>query len=808
MKTSIKIKGMHCASCVSKIENSLKKVEGVKEASVNLATEKTIVDYDSNLCTEEDIYNAIKKTGYDIVISKSERVFFKVAGMHSTHCEGVISNVLSSKAGIINFKVSFANSSAEVEFDPTLTTIQDIKKYIEEPGYIVQEVTKETSVDIDKELKLREIKILKNKLIIGVILSFFIFLGSFPEWFPFVPEILTNYIILFILSTPVQFYVGWQFYKGFWSALKHGSADMNTLIAVGTSAAYIYSVIATFFPGFFKNIQVSVYYDTAAIIITLIILGRLLEAIAKGHTSDAIKKLIGLQPRTANVIRNNKEIAIDVEDVQVNDILVVRPGEKIPVDGIIVKGETSIDESMITGESMPIEKKEGDIVIGATINKNGLLRVKATKVGRDTTLAQIIRLVEEAQASKAPIQRLADKIAGIFVPVVILIAIISFIIWLIFGPEPSFNFALLNFVAVLIIACPCALGLATPTAIMVGTGKGAENGILIKGGEALEAACKVMTIVFDKTGTLTKGKPEVTDLIPLNGEKDLLKYAAVAESGSEHPLAESILREADEKEVRYQEAHSFKAIEGKGVEATWLSKKILLGNRVLMKDNGISTKGIDVKIMELENQGKTVMIVAVNKKILGLIAVADTLKENSKEAIEMLNRMGKEVYMITGDNERTAKAIANEIGIDNVLAEVLPGEKADKIKELQEQGKIVAMIGDGINDAPALAQADLGIAIGSGTDVAIETGGIVLIKDDLRDVIRSINLSSYTVKKIKQNLFWAFFYNILGIPIAAGILYPFTGFLLSPIIASIAMGASSISVVSNSLLMKKYKVKT
>ncbi len=727
--------------------------------------------------------------------------------MHSTHCEGVISNVLKSKAGVINYKISFANSSAEVEFDPSLVTIQGLKKYIEEPGYIVQEVSKESSIDVEKELKSKEISILKRKLIIGAVLSFFIFLGSFPEWFPFVPKFLMSYIILFLLSTPIQFYVGWQFYKGFWSALKHKSADMNTLIAVGTSAAYLYSVIATFFPGFFRNIGVNVYYDTAAIIITLIILGRLLEAIAKGHTSDAIKKLIGLQPRTANVIRNNKEIEIDIEDVQVNDILVVRPGEKIPVDGIIVKGETSVDESMITGESMPVEKRESDTVIGSTINKNGLIRVKATKVGKDTTLAQIIRLVEEAQASKAPIQRLADKIAGIFVPVVVLIAIFSFIIWLIFGPEPSFNFALLNFVAVLIIACPCALGLATPTAIMVGTGKGAENGILIKGGEALEAAYKITTVVFDKTGTLTKGKPEVTDLIPLNGEKDLLKYAAVAESGSEHPLSEAILRKADEKNIKHPEAHSFKAIEGKGVEATWLSKKILLGNRALMNDNDIGIKGLEVKIMELENQGRTVMIVAVNKKILGLIAVADTLKENSKEAVEILKKMSKEVCMITGDNPRTANAIAKELGIDNVLAEVLPGEKASKIKELQDQGKIVAMIGDGINDAPALAQADLGIAIGSGTDVAIETGGIVLIKDDLIDVIRSINLSSYTVKKIKQNLFWAFIYNILGIPIAAGILYPFTGFLLSPIIASVAMGASSLSVVSNSLLMKKYKVK-
>ena len=537
-----------------------------------------------------------------------------------------------------------------------------------------------------------------------------------------------------------------------------------------------------------------------------ILLGKLLEAIAKGKTSEAIRKLLGLQAKTAIVIRNGKERKISVDDVVVNDIVIVKPGEKIPVDGIIVEGHSSIDESMITGESIPVEKIKNDKVIGATINKTGSFKFKATKIGKDTVLAHIIKMVEEAQGSKAPIQKLADLISAYFVPTVVVIGILAFLIWYFLGL--GFVFALTVFIAVLIIACPCALGLATPTAIMVGTGLGAKNGILFKNAKSLQLAQKIQTIIFDKTGTLTKGKPEVTNVFAIdkNKEKDILKFAAIAEKRSEHPLAEAIVNKAKREKIRIEEPKKFNSITGKGVEAFYKKNKILLGNRKLMQENKISISA-EGNIKKLEEQGKTVMLVAVNNNLIGLVAVADTLKEYSKEAIKQLHKMDKEIIMITGDNERTGKAIAKQVGIDRVLAEVLPQDKANEIKKLQNEKKKVAMVGDGINDAPALAQADLGIAIGSGTDIAIETGDIVLIKNDLRDVVTAIDLSRFTLRKIKQNLFWAFFYNSLGIPIAAGILYPFTGFLLNPIIAGIAMAFSSVSVVSNTLLMRFYKPK-
>ena len=728
---------------------------------------------------------------------------FNIKRMHCASCAITIEKALKSTKGISNAIVNYASEKASIEYNDDISD-NIIKEVVRKSGYEVVEEKDE------KEFKRREINELRNKLILGVILSVLILIFTFHSYFIFINKIQEQlvFIILFLLTTPVQFYVGLQFYRSFWAALKNKTADMNTLIAIGTSAAYIYSAIATFFPTLINKagIAASVYYDTAAVIITLIILGRYLEAKAKLHTSDAIKKLIGLKPKTATIIRNGQEIKVNIDDVRVNDVIIIKPADKLPVDGIIIEGHSSIDESMITGESIPVEKTKNDNVTGATINKDGLLKVKALKIGKDTFLSQIIRLVEEAQNSKAPIQRLADKVSSIFVPVVVLIAILTFIVWIVFGPDPKFIFAMINFIAVLIIACPCALGLATPTAIMVGTGKGAEHGILIKNAEALEKAHKIDTVILDKTGTLTKGKPEVTDIIKIKNEH-ILKLAAIVEKGSEHPLAEAVVEKAVKEGIAIPKAHSFKSFPGKGIQAIYLSKSLLLGNRKLMWDAHINTRDFEENISVLEGQGKTVMILAVNKKIIGLIAAMDTLKDSSKEAVDKLHKMGRDIIMITGDNKKTAEAIAHQLNIHNVLAEVLPEDKANEIKKLQEKGKKVAAIGDGINDAPMLAQSDLGIAIGSGTDVAIETGEIILVRDDLRDAVNAIHLSRYTIKKIKQNLFWAFIYNIAGIPIAAGILYPVSGFLLNPMIAAGAMAFSSLSVVLNSLSMRYYKLK-
>ena len=733
-----------------------------------------------------------------------KKLIIPISGMHCVSCAQKIESTLKKLDGVVNANVNFATEKATVEFDENVINENEINNAIEQLGYkVIKEIDHEAKEFVDKEREKREkeIRNLKTLFILSSILSIPIFILSFPEWF----KIAFPYqnIILLILATPVQFLVGYRFYKGAFFALKAKTASMDTLIAVGTSTAYFYSVLVTLTPTFGNY----VYFDTSAIIITFVILGRWLEAITKGKTSEAIKKLIGLQPKTAIVIRNGKEIEIPIKEVVVGDIVVVKPGQKIPVDGIVVEGFSSVDESMITGESIPVEKKKGDTVIGGTVNKHGSFKFKATKVGRDTVLSQIIKLVEEAQGSKAPIQRLADKVSGYFVPTVILIAILSFSLWY-FALGQSFIFSLSIFIAVLIIACPCALGLATPTAIMVGTGKAAENGILIKNAEALENIHKLTTIVFDKTGTLTKGKPSVTDILADKlDKKEILKYAAIAEKKSEHPLAEAIINKAKEEKLKIPDPEFFEAIPGHGILAKYDGKTILFGNRNLMKKYKIKVEELEEKINTLENEGKTVMILALNKKIIGLIAVADSLKEFSKEAVQKLHEMGKEVIMITGDNKRTANAIAKQLGIDYVLAEVLPEEKEKEIEKLQKKGKIVAMVGDGINDAPALAKADIGIAIGAGTDIALEAGQVVLIKNDLRDVVTAIDLSNYTIKKIKQNLFWAFFYNSVGIPIAAGLLHPFTGFLLNPMIAAIAMAFSSVSVVSNSLLMKRYKPK-
>jgi Cu+-exporting ATPase len=635
-------------------------------------------------------------------------------------------------------------------------------------------------------------------------------LGSMPRLFPWVPDFLNSYFFLWVLATPVQFVIGWQFYKGAWGALRHKSANMNTLIAVGTSAAYLYSVAATIFPRFFISgtLKPEVYFDTSAMIIVLILFGKLLEARAKGRTSEAIKKLAGLQPKTARVLREGRETDVPIKEVGVGEVIVVRPGEKVPVDGVVLQGSSSVDESMITGESLPVRKKAGDEVIGATLNKTGSFQFQATKVGKETALSQIIQLVRDAQGKKAPIQRLADVIAGYFVQVVLAIALVTFVVWYLIGPQPRLTFALLNFVAVMIIACPCALGLATPTAIMVGTGKGAEYGILVKGGESLETAHKLDTIVFDKTGTLTEGEPRVTDIVTTSHftEESVLQIAAGAEKASEHPLAEAVIQEAERRGMTLESPEHFEAIEGQGVEAEVEGQKILIGNASLMEERNVGVKDLERRAEELASEGKTPVFVAINGKAAGIIAIADVLKQNSIQAVERLSKLGLEVVMLTGDNRRTADAVARKSGIEKVISEVLPQDKVNAIKDLQAEGKRVAMVGDGINDAPALVQADVGIAIGSGTDVAMEAADITLIKGDLQGVVMAIELSRRTIRTIKQNLFWAFIYNMVGIPVAAGVLYPFLGILLNPIFAAVAMAFSSVSVVSNSLRLRWAKL--
>ncbi|MCK5023105.1 MAG: copper-translocating P-type ATPase [Candidatus Aenigmarchaeota archaeon] len=708
-----------------------------------------------------------------------------IQGMHCASCANIIEKKVGKIPGIESANVNFAAETLLVDFDDKITGVSEIIGTIKNAGYGASEEGGKVEPNNKKIL-----------LLFSIALSVPVFLFSmvFME-IPYRP------LILFLLTTPVQFIVGFQFYKGMWSGIKNRSANMDTLIAIGTSASYFYSVGSTFF---FTG---DLYYETSAMLITFVMLGKFLEERAKGKAGNAIKKLMGLAPKNATVVRNGEEMVVPAADVVVGDIVIVKPGEKIPVDGIVVSGHSSVDESMVTGESIPVEKGEKDNIIGATINGNGLLKIKATKVGKDTVLSQIVKLVEEAQGSKAPIQRFADRVSSYFVPVVIVIALITFFLWY-FVLGAVFSTSLIFSVAVLVIACPCALGLATPTAVMVGTGKGAEMGILIKNGSALEQACKVDTVVFDKTGTLTKGEPVVTDIISEDTvkENDILKLAAIAEKGSEHPLAKAIMKTAKEKNIAVPDADKFSAVPGHGIKATYKKKTILLGTRKLMKESNIKTHQIEDKIKSLEEQGKTVMMVSEGKKIVGLIAVADVLKTEAVESVDNLKKAGKDVFMITGDNARTASVIAKQSGIDNVLAEVLPGDKANEVKKLQTKGKIVAMVGDGINDAPALAQSDLGIAIGSGTDVAMEAGDIVLVKSDPRDVGKAIELSGKTMSKIRQNMFWALFYNSVGIPIAAGTLAGI-GITLRPELAGLAMALSSVSVVSNSLLLKRYKSK-
>ncbi len=800
-KETYKIGGMTCASCAKAVERVTKKLDGVENVSVNIATEKLNIEYDKQKVSFDDIKSAIEKAGYSIIEDHKNTLEIKIGGMTCASCAKAVERATKKLDGVENASVNIATEKANIEYDSSKVKLSQIKSAIEKAGYSIIEEKKEALVDEDKIRKEKEMKTLFTKFIIAVGFSiplFYIAMGPmiskpFGPWR--VPSIIDpmmnplNYaLIQMILVIPVMM-AGYKFYINGFKSLINKNPNMDTLVAIGTSAAFLYSVYTTFkIATTTREVghgHHQLYFESAGIIIALILLGKYLESRSKGKTGEAIKKLMGLQPKTALIIKGNQEVEIPIDEVEVGDIIIVKPGSKIPVDGIVVEGHTSVDESMLTGESIPVEKNVGDNVTGASINKNGVIKFRAEKVGSDTALAQIIKLVEDAQGKKAPIAALADTVSGYFVPAVIIISLVSAALWFIVGNK-DLEFVLTIFISVLVIACPCALGLATPTAIMVGTGKGAENGILIKGGEALELAHKVDTVIFDKTGTITEGKPTVTDIITTNNvdERYLLQLASSAE---------------------IKKVENFKAIPGHGIEVTIDGDIVLLGNKKLMNDKNIDLGDLESKSDELASLGKTPMYIVVDNTLCGIIAVADTVKENSKKAIEKLHEMGIKVAMVTGDNKKTADAIAKEVGIDIVVSEVLPRDKSNEVKKLQEKGKFVAMVGDGINDAPALAQADIGIAIGSGTDVAMESADIVLMKSDLIDVPTAIKLSHETIKNIKQNLFWAFGYNTIGIPIAAGLLYIFGGPLLNPMFAAAAMSLSSVSVVTNALRLKNFK---
>jgi Cu+-exporting ATPase len=811
-KARIHVTGMTCTTCAATIEKALAQTKGVEQAKVNFASESASIEYDPEKVDLTGIKNVITQTGYNAATRKS---VFPVRGMTCASCVARVEGALKSVPGVISASVNLSSEKATVE-NTEGTEIAELHRAVKDAGYELG-AEAETLEDVSAAAA-RSVRNVRNRFIVAIVLAGIIMAMM---W---LPDFTGKLYVLWAIATPVQFWAGWRFYVGAWGALKHRTADMNTLVAVGTSAAYFYSVVVVLFPSIFTagGLEAHVYFDTSAMIIALILLGRFLESRARGRTSDAIKKLIGLQPKTALVIRNGKETEIPVEEVIVGDVILVKPGERIPVDGIIRRGQPGIDESMVTGESLPVEKNAGDEVIGATINKTGSFQFEATRIGKDTTLARIVRLVEEAQGSKAPIQRLADIIASYFVPIVIGIAVTTFIIWYLAGPPPALTFAFLNFIAVLIIACPCALGLATPTAIMVGTGKGAENGILIRNAEALETFHKIDVMLLDKTGTLTQGEPVVTDIIviPSHSEDEVLGIAAAVEHDSEHPLGEAVIRAARDRHLDVPSAADFNAIPGHGAEASLNGRKVLLGNLKLMQERKVNVNGLEKQADDLWMNGKTVMFLGIEGEVIGLIGMADTLKPDAKDVVAEIHRMGIQVGMITGDNRRTAEAIAREAGIDRVFAEVLPENKSEEVKKLQEEGKVVAMVGDGLNDAPALAKADVGIALGTGTDVAMETGDITLISGDLNGLVTTISLSRRTMRTIKQNLFWAFAYNTVLIPVAAGILYLAFGnagvpsglnFILgdygflNPILAAAAMAASSVTVVSNSLRLRSFQ---
>lgn len=851
---------MNCAACAARVEKALTSVPGVEEAAVNLALEKAQVRYDSEAVPLSALVQTVRQAGYQV---PAVTATYPVTGMDCAACSLRVETAVRGLPGVVDAAVNFATESLTVTYLPESVSPAELARAVAAAGNYALVLPQEgersetpgVALEVRRERDIRRLKIkFAVALAVGVILLLMML----------IPErslsLQSQWYIMFALATPVQFWAGRQFYRGAWAALRHRTSDMNTLIAVGTSAAYLYSAVVTFFPSALEEaagagFEKAVYYDSAVIIIGLILLGRWLEARAKGQTSAALKRLIGLQPKTARVLRHAAvpetlvEVDVPVEEVAVGDIVLVRPGEKVPVDGVVVEGRSAVDESMLTGESLPVEKGPGDEVIGATLNRTGSFRFQATKVGRDTALAQIVRLVEQAQGSKAPIQRAADYIASIFVPAVLGVAAVTFLVWYFFGPRPEFTLALLAFVSVVVIACPCALGLATPTAIVVGTGKGAENGILIRSGEALERAHKLDVVVLDKTGTLTRGRPEVTDVLPSSdgaesaapltsapdaaldastgpdsrsaldrrtasdmAEGELLRLAASVERGSEHPLGEAIVEAARSRGMELLETVEFEALPGRGVEAAVAAEggrvlRVLLGNRRLFEERGVDllSWGLEAEASRLEAEGKTAMFVVVDGRPAGVIGVADVLKPDARPTVQALEALGLEVYMLTGDNRRTAETVAAQAGIRHVLAEVLPDRKAQAIRELQAQGRVVAMVGDGINDAPALAQADIGIAIGTGTDVAIETSDITLIRGDLEPIETAIRLSRATMRVIKQNLAWAFGYNVALIPVAAGVLYPAFGILLDPMFAAVAMALSSVSVVSNSLRLRRFR---
>jgi len=787
---TVGVTGMTCAACSTRVEKVLNKMDGV-EAQVNLTTEKASINYDPEVTTVDDITSKIEKIGYGV---QTDRAEFDVFGMTCAACSSRIEKVLNKQEGIELATVNLANETATIEYNPGLIGESGVIDVIKRLGYDAKERANKEEKQSQKD---KQIKHMQIKLMISVILSAPLLVTMLDHLLGIsVPNILMNPWFQFALATPVQFIIGWQFYVGAYKNLRTGSANMDVLVALGTSAAYFYSLYEAIKTIGDPTYMPHLYFETSAILITIILFGKYLETNAKSKTTHAISKLLNLQAKEARVMRDGKEIMIPIEEVVLGDCLIVKPGEKIPVDGIVIKGSTSVDESMITGESIPIEKGIKSNVIGATINKNGTIEIEATRVGEDTALASIVQAVEDAQGSKAPIQRLADVISGYFVPIVVVIAILTFIIWITLVTPGELEPALVASIAVLVIACPCALGLATPTSIMVGTGKAAENGILFKGGEHLERTHQLNTIVLDKTGTITKGKPEVTDF---TGDDEVLQLLASAEKSSEHPLAEAIVAHATEKNIELLEVEEFAAIPGHGIRAVISNKNILVGTRKLMNDHKIDIQDVEEHLITLEIEGKTAMIIAIDEKYSGIIAVADTVKETASEAIKQLKEDGLEVIMLTGDNERTANAIAKQVGIDRVIAQVLPEEKADKIKELKEQGKKVAMVGDGINDAPALAIADIGIAIGTGTEVAIEAADVTILGGELLLIPKAIKVSHATIKNIRQNLFWAFAYNSAGIPIAA------IG-LLAPWIAGAAMAFSSVSVVTNSLRLKRVKI--
>ncbi len=834
-RLEIPVTGMTCAACASRIQKGLSSAPGVKEAGVNFATERATVEYDPETATAADLVAAVKASGYGARLEENE---LQIEGLDMAVSGGPVESELRALRGVLEAEVSLGTGTARVVFLPEVVEPSDFEAAVKSAGYdLAAPIDVADPAERERIAREREFRTLRNKFAFSAFVAVFAMLASMPlmsgeaaagavqndlfhrlmapvnrglqsvmPWLYTMDHTLLTWILL-ALTLPVIFWAGRQFYKGAWSGALHGTADMNTLIAVGTGAAFIYSLVATVAPGIFTSagLPANVYYEAVVMIIALILLGKMLEARAKGRTSEAIRKLAGLQPREARVIRDGETVDIDIDDVQVGDIVVVRPGEKIPVDGQVVEGKTAVDESLLTGEPIPVEKTAGDEVVGGTINGQGGIRFRATKVGRDTALAQIVKLVRDAQGSKAPIQRLADIIAGIFVPIVIGIAALAAAIWWIVGPDPAFVFALVTFVTVLIIACPCAMGLATPTAVMAGTGAGAERGVLFKGGESLETAHKLDTVVLDKTGTITEGKPAVVEIVAAEGEDatEVLRLAASLETASEHPLAAAIVEAARERDLALADAENFYATGGRGADAEIDGRLLFVGNGAFMAEQELAMGGLEEAAEAMAARAQTPVFVGSDGKVLGVIAIADPVKATSARAIRRLKDMGLEVVMLTGDHRTTAEAIGREVGVDRVVAEVLPKGKVEEIERLRSQGKRVGMVGDGLNDAPALATADIGIAIGTGTDVALEASDVTLMGGDLNGVPDAIHLSRKTMRVIKQNLFWAFIYNIIGIPIAAGVLYPVWGILLSPVIGSAAMAFSSLSVVSNSLRLKR-----